>query len=331
MAASDAEVERAVRAYFEALAAGEDVSPYATGPYAQVRRVVLPRSASLDIRRLSVAERQGGRAIVDFDAVLAVQVEALDGPFEHSVEYGGPVIALREEGAWKVADYAIGGRHRSESFQPLDVSLTNGSLHLRVASLELRGDATVLNAALENRGRNAVVVTEVRRASRDVGRWWWTPVPLVDFPTVPAGETSPLRVAWSERFSLSTRAIRFAVRGGEIDGPGRFLFAFEVQRPDGRVVAIDQQIPSPSRLRATSKTAVSWSPYVVIAALIASNLNAVAAVVVGCWACVYLGILVIRARRFDWRQRWMRRWLLTNGLFGLGLLAFAAFLWSYAA
>jgi hypothetical protein len=327
MAANDAEIERAVRAYFDALAAGDDVAPFAAGPYALVRRIVRPRSASVDIHRMRVVESADTHAVVDFDATLDSAVELRYETVESKLRYGGPLTVVREAGEWKVADYAISGRLRSDSLQLLDGELADGDLRLRVTSLELRGDATVLDAMLENRGGKTVVVGEVRRAARVAGRWWWIALPMWDFPRVGPGESAPLRVGWTERYPLSTRALRFVVRGGETDGPGQFAFAFEVDRlPEPRVAPLDEPLRE-RRLSPERRRLIVWAPYIAVALLIALHSYRVGAVTLAVVSLVYLALYAVHARFMVWRIGQQRKRLFAGLIVQLGSLAFAGWLW----
>jgi hypothetical protein len=327
MAANDPEIERAVRAYFDALASGDDVAPFAAGPYALVRRVVRPRAATVDIHRLTVVEDAGTHAVVDFDATLDSKVDLDYGTVESRLRYGGPLTVMREGSEWKVVDYAISGRLRSDSLQLFDGELTNGNLRLHVTSLELRGDATVLDAVLENRGTTTVGVGEVRRAARVAGRWWWIALPMWDFPRVGPGESAPLRVGWTERYPLSTRVLRFVVRGGETDGPGQFAFAFEIDRlPEPRVAPLDES-PRERRLRPETRRLVVWGPYVVVALLIAFHRYRASAIVLAATSLVYLALFAVHARFMVWRIGQQRRRLLAGLIVQLGSLAFAGWLW----
>jgi hypothetical protein len=331
VAANDAEIERAVRAYFDALARGDDVAPFAAGPYALVRRVVRPRVASVDIHRLTVLENAGTHAVLDFDATLDSQVDLDDGTVESRLRYGGPLTVMREGGEWKVVDYAISGRLRSDSLQLLDGELADGNLRLRVTSLELRGDATVLDAILENRGTTTVVVGQVRRAARVTGRWWWISLPMWDFPRIGPGETAPLRVGWTERYPLSTKALRFLVRGGETDGPGRFAFAFEVDRlPEPSVAPLDAS-PGERRLRPETRRLLVWAPYVAVALLIALHRYRAGAITLVAISLVYLALFAVHARFMVWRIGQQRRRLFAGLIVQLGSLAFAGWLWWQAS
>ena len=324
MAANDAEIERTVRAYFDALAAGDDVAPYAAGPYADVTRVVRPRSASVDIRRLAVVEQQAERAVVDLDATLTATVDAAYGTIESALRYGGPLTAVRDTDGWKVADYAIAGRLRSDSLQLLDADLSQADLRLHVASLELRGDATILDARLENRGRTPVVVSEVRRGARDLGRWWWIPVPMWDFPQVEPGQTSALRVGWSEHYSLATPELRFVIQGGESGGPGRFAFAFAVVRhPEPQVVPLGE-VPRGRRVSRRARQVISWGLLAAFAAPLLAHLYRPAAVLIALYGAAILGSVAV------WGRRGRSRQILNTTLLGVAAFALAGFLWWYA-
>jgi hypothetical protein len=325
MAPNDPEIEHAVRAYFEALANGHDVEPFATGPYAGITRAVRPRSADVDIRRLAVVERDSRRAVVDLDATLKATVEASYGTLESAIRYGGPVLVLRQDGAWKVADYAISGRLRSESLQLLDETLSEDDLRLRLASIELRRDATVLDASLENRGRTSVVVTEVWRGARDLGRWWWTPLPMVEFPTVHPGETAPLRIGWTERYSLATNELRFVARVGEGDGPRRFAFVFGVvRRPQPRVIPLADE-PRARHMSLRTRRALRWAVSAAFLVPLIAHLYRVSAVAFA------LNGLAILAAVAVWGRRRHPRQIVMGALFGFAMLALAGFLWWYAA
>lgn len=198
-------------------------------------------------------------------------------------------------------DYAISGRLRSDSLQLLDGDLADGNVRLRVTSLELRGDATVLDAILDNRGARTVVVGEVRRAARVAGRWWWIALPMWDCPRVEPGESAPLRVGWTERYPLSTRA-------------------------EPRVVPLDE-LSGERRLRPETRRVLVWAPYVLVALFIALHRYGASAIILVLVSLVYLAMYGVHARFMAWGSGPQRRRLLAGLLLQLGSLAFAGWLW----
>jgi hypothetical protein len=266
-------VENTARHFVEALAAGEDVTPYladgldwlAAEPTERLGTI----RAELDVRRLDVVRLEAGAATVEAVAEARQVLEhPVHGSLEFEYRFDGRIELERVGDEWRVADYTNKGRSLHDAVVRPAGALEHGTLTLVVPALTLATESTRIVLAVENRGPHLVVLSELYRGAKALGLWHYVPVPFVGAVEVPSGSRVVTNAGWRERFRLRTPELRFLLRAGEADGPGRFELAFSVRRtPEPQLVRIDRP-PLLLRLPRRVTRLVQAAPAAVLVALL---------------------------------------------------------------
>jgi hypothetical protein len=215
-------VEEAVRAYLERRTRGEE----ATG--------------RLDFRGLEVVQVATERASARIEASTKWDIDhPVHGRRTFIEDLSGTVELERDDGGWRVVDFTVDGRPVSRSRTKAQGRVEVSGLRVEDVVLDLRAQVTSLDFVVENAGPRPVVVYEVVRGARVLGRWFYIPVPLTNPVEVGPGDRGSLYAGWKETFPLDTEELRFVVRAGEVDGSHRFELPFAVRRaPDAELVAL---------------------------------------------------------------------------------------------
>ena len=158
------EIEEAVRAYFEEGTEAQR-STGSIGKLFELTRdfedPVIGVGRSFKERRLEVTRVVGDRAEVAIDATLGLKYESGDsGQQRDRVLIEGPLVLLRSEGAWRVADYARNGRRRSEAIRLRPTGAQEvGGVHVSALAADLQSDYTLIYLEVDN-SRDAEVSVE---------------------------------------------------------------------------------------------------------------------------------------------------------------------------
>ena len=213
-AAAAAEVEDAVRRYFES-GAPEDAGGPVLAMNSSTRAVELGARAEMTIHALAVVSVTGDKAHVELDAVQEIVEQDKRGRERRTpVSISGPLHARREHGRWKVVDHMIEGRAVSERFVELqsDAVRANG-VSARLTAVYLGLKDVIAFVEIENHGAGQLkigrVVIDVGRRRCDGGQT------RSEFEP---GSSSTVALAWRKPVSPDTPALRVTVVGRTPDG-----------------------------------------------------------------------------------------------------------------
>jgi hypothetical protein len=181
-------IERTIREYFESL---DDVRPLAAGAVGSFLEAISSPAEwpggggrvverHLEVRRIALERVENDVAEVAFDAKHRVrEAEGAKGGSKGDWSLSGPVVLERPTGTWRVCDYVLNGRPRSES---LRLRLTGqqeiDGLTLTAVAVDLRTDITAVWIHVENRRESPVAFGWASLGTRRKGGWKFTPLDL---------------------------------------------------------------------------------------------------------------------------------------------------------
>ena len=162
----------AVRAYFAAWNAGEDVGPFATGRLAELGALAAAVADpgellrhEVDLRAAELDARAEAEALVRVEGSVRTSFrDPYSGALVRRDEsLAGPVKTLPVEGAWRVADHCVGGRRVLAGLaSDVEGAGSAGGLAARAVALHLAHGFTWLYLELASDRADAV---RVRRAN----------------------------------------------------------------------------------------------------------------------------------------------------------------------
>ena len=286
---SDAEdVERAVRGYVDAYAHGRDVSEYAAGVAADVSRPGTLEDIRVDVRRLEVQRVDADGAEVDLDARLRAWYVQPGGAIESRTDLCGPVLLRRQGRAWKVVDYTVDGRLRSEAIVPVAGEVEADGLALAIREAHLRPRSTLLRLTVRNGTDGRFALVDVHRGVRLAGLWTYGAVPATASELLAAGETREYSVGWTERFD-DVRELRLVLGFGELDGPRRVLLLARLLVGERARLEPLGRLPLGFRLPPRVRRLLVWLPVAIPTLLLLVHLRlagGVGFVAAGAWSLV---------------------------------------------
>jgi hypothetical protein len=211
-------IEHAVRRYFRGLTDPDrDPSVFATGRVAEALRIAasavgLPKSSAVrvEIHDLVVRAIREDEADVALDATLTREFRRRFRTPSEEFSCSGPLLAVREKGEWKVADYRIGGRSVRDSFTPLDETTAElGALRIVPRAIHLQSNATILFLDVKNAGATAAAL-DFAAMDPSSGRFM-PPVDLGSFSATgfEPGAEETVVAGWPTPFDLEVERLHF--------------------------------------------------------------------------------------------------------------------------
>ena len=248
-------VEEAVREYFQA--AEDSRADLATGKLETFLRLPVSlttltdeaaTSETISFSELSAREIRGDLALVDLEGLWEITGNhPTSGRFKGTRHLGGPVLLHRIEGLWKVADYVLNGRCRSESIviDPSGIQESDG-LALSIRAADLQGDGTSFYAEVTNARGSTVEWDWAALGSPRRGSWRFEELGL-SAAALPPGGPHVLH-AFGPPVPLATKELRVIL----VEKPRRPTFDLVVRLDSARHELQDvQRAPDslPLRLR----------------------------------------------------------------------------------
>jgi hypothetical protein len=156
--------EEAVRLYFQAMWAHQDVSPLAVGPLATVDRLAHLVEADLESRsrgeldHIQIKSMDETDAVVDLDAWSETSYVHPHGEkITQRVSFRGPVHLRQVESDWRIVDYMREGQSVLGGIRILNSAPTVAyDIALRPLATEIRKESFAMFAEVSNR-RNATI------------------------------------------------------------------------------------------------------------------------------------------------------------------------------
>ena len=297
-------VEEAVRAYFESRHGprpGDAAGPIGllvelTEGVAEPADRLFERELQID--RLEVLRIENDLAEVAFDGVeRVVQESPTGGRGTEKLFFGGPVTVLRVDGEWKVADYVLNGRRRSESIQ-LHVAGTQESDGLRLSAIaaDVQTNVVLLYFRIENaRSERAEIDWGALGSPRRRASWRYRPLGIE--PSVMPANATTIAAGWTwTSLPLERSQLRvILVEKGRSVG-----FDFVLQLDSASSEAAAQRLPDalPWRLR-LGRSPLALAPLLLLAALVfwLGSWEALGLSLVVCGALLLLLVAWHRVRR----------------------------------
>jgi hypothetical protein len=247
-------IEQAVQRYFRSLTEPDrDPSIFATGRVADALRITgsltgLPKASAVrvEIHDLVVQAIREDEADVALAATVTREFRGRFRTHTEEIPCSGPLLAVRESGEWKVADYRIAGRSASESFRPLDGTAGElGALRIVPRAIDLENAQTFLLLHVTNTGLTSVAL-DFAAMDASSGRF----VPPLDVGSFSAtrfepGADATVVAGWPTRVDLDVERLHFLLRAEDTVTKKGSLCRLRITPSSGTVFFAD---PAPKRV-----------------------------------------------------------------------------------
>jgi hypothetical protein len=160
------------------------------------------------VDEVEVVELGEARAIVEIRGGYAGRLKR--GTFAFRLSFDGPVFLEKSEGRWRVVDYTLEGRRRSQAlvFGPLAEQRQQG-VTARVLAIDRSAQATELVVELVN--ETAAQIRLARAFATFETQKSWTGLSLAPSGSIPVGETGTVLINAARAFDLSERGFSLAL------------------------------------------------------------------------------------------------------------------------